>query len=103
MRRLLPALVFVVLSAQAFAQETFSNIQLTVQEGEKTKRIDVTVEFAGNAMIVRDKKTKEVRRTLPYDQIKTAEYSYATPRGGRRRSSFRPCSCSPPASSTGSW
>jgi hypothetical protein len=77
MRRLLPVLVFVLLPVQAFAQETFSNIELTVQEGEKTKRIDITVEFAEKAMIVRDKKTKEVRRTLPYDQIKTAEYSYA--------------------------
>jgi len=77
MRRWLPALVFVLLSLPAAAQETFSNLQLTVQEGDKVKRIDITAEFTADALVVRNKETKEVRRTIPYDSIRTAEYSYA--------------------------
>jgi hypothetical protein len=67
--------ITMTLSGSAAAQ-SFQNAQLSVQEGDKTKHIDVNVRYDADVLAIVDKKG-QVLKTFPYVGMKGAEYSYS--------------------------
>lgn len=83
MRRALPVaalaigLSFVLaLTVVAQTSETFGKAKLNVQDGEKTKSVDAIVRYDADALVVVDKKGASLK-SMPYVNMKGAEYSYA--------------------------
>jgi len=57
--------------------ETFGKARLTLQVGDKTRAVDVNVNYEPMAMVVVDRNTGQALRTLPYADMKGGEYSFA--------------------------
>ncbi len=79
MRKLIAALtMFLFLySALGIDPETFQKSQLVVQQGEKSKMVDVLVVFEEDRLLFTDKKKSEVLKAFEYKDIKSAEYSHS--------------------------
>ncbi len=79
MRKLIAALtMFLFLySALGIDPETFQKSQLVVQQGEKSKMVDVLVVFEEDRLLLTNKKKNEVLKTFEYKDIKSAEYSHS--------------------------
>jgi len=69
-------LITSIVSAQT-APETFSNVTLNLQVGEKKKDIDATVRYEPEALVILDKKTNTPVKKFPYTGINAAEYSFS--------------------------
>ncbi len=57
--------------------ETFQKSQLVVQQGDKSKMVDVLVVFEEDRLLLTNKKKGEVLKTFEYKDIKSAEYSHS--------------------------
>ena len=79
MRKLIATLtMFLFLySALGIDPETFEKSQLVVQQGEKSKMVDVLVVFEDDRLLLAKKKKSEVLKTFEYKDIKSAEYSHS--------------------------
>ena len=65
-------------SALGVDPETFGKSQLVVQQGDKSKMVDVLVVFEEDRLLLTNKKkTSEVLKTFEYKDIKSAEYSHS--------------------------
>jgi hypothetical protein len=54
----------------------FPKAKLNIQEGEKKKEIDALIGYYEKQLVIADKDRRPLK-TLPYDAIKSAEYSYS--------------------------
>ncbi len=79
MRKLIATLtMFLFLySALGIDPETFGKSQLVIQQGEKSKMVDVLVVFEEERLLLTNKKKNEVLKTFEYKDIKSAEYSHS--------------------------
>ncbi len=79
MRKLIATLtMFLFLySALGVDAETFGKSKLVVQQGDKSKMVDVLVVFEEDRLLFTDKKKNEVLKTFEYKDIKSAEYSHS--------------------------
>ena len=65
-------------SALGIDPETFQKSQLAVQQGDKSKLVDVLVVFEEDRLLLTDKKEKdEVLKAFDYKDVKSAEYSHS--------------------------
>jgi SH3 domain-containing protein len=55
----------------------FQNAELTVQEGDRTRQVDVTVSYAPDTFQVLDENTRKPLRAVPYTSFIGGEYSYS--------------------------
>lgn len=63
--------------AQTVARnETFEKIELLAPNGEKVKEVPVRVRFKNDVIEIESKATGHIIKTLPFSEIKSAEYSY---------------------------
>jgi hypothetical protein len=75
--RFVALLLLLAFTAQATqAADTFTNIKLVVNAGDKGEEQDAVLRFEDEALVVRSR-GGTVLKTFPYGDIKTAEYSYA--------------------------
>ena len=79
MRKLIATLtMFLFLySALGVDPETFGKSKLVVQQGDKSKMVDVLVVFEEDRLLLTNKKKGEVLKTFEYKDIKSAEYSHS--------------------------
>jgi len=64
-------------SALGIDPETFGKSKLVVQQGDKSKMVDVLVVFEEDRLLLTNKKKSEVLKTFEYKDIKSAEYSHS--------------------------
>jgi hypothetical protein len=69
-------LTFALTAQVTAAADTFTNIKLVVNAGDKGEEQEATLRFEDEALVVRSK-GGTLLKTFPYADIKTAEYSYA--------------------------
>ena len=69
-------LVVCVLLAQTAVADTFTNVKLMVNTGDKGEEQEAILLFEQTALVVRSR-SGSVLKTLAYADIKGAEYSYA--------------------------
>jgi hypothetical protein len=69
-------LVVCVLLAQTAVADTFTNVKLMVNTGDKGEEQEAILLFEQTALVVRSR-SGSVLKTMPYADIKGAEYSYA--------------------------
>lgn len=77
MKTTLGVVVMTMTLSGSAAAQSFQNAQLSVQEGDKTKQIDVNVRYDADFLAIVDKKNGQVLKTFPYVGMKGAEYSYS--------------------------
>lgn len=65
-----------VLAQSAAVADTFTNVKLMVNTGDKAEEQDAMLRFDDDALIVRSR-SGAVLKTFPYADIRSAEYSYA--------------------------
>jgi hypothetical protein len=73
----LALVAFVSCLVHAQTGETFGKARLTMQVGDKTRAVDVSVNYEPTAMVIVDRNTGQALRTLPYTDMKGGEYSFA--------------------------
>lgn len=61
----------------AFTREEFNRVKLVRSSAYSQKPLDAVLDFTGDSLVVRSKKSGEPVAEFPYDAIKTAEYSYS--------------------------
>ena len=81
MNRLLIGIVAVLAlpvssSLHAQAGEAFGKAELSLQVGDKTKAVDVSINYQESALVIVDKNTGQALKTLLYSEIKGGEYSF---------------------------
>ena len=75
--RILASLVIASLLLQSTAMaDTFRNVRLVVNTGEKAEEVDAVLRFEDDAVVIYGKGGRPLK-TLAYAGIKGAEYSYA--------------------------
>ncbi len=65
------------LVAQTPAPQAFPKAKLNLQDGDKKKEIDATVKYDAHALIIVERNTSQLLKTMSYATMKGAEYSYA--------------------------
>lgn len=65
-----------VLAQSAAVADTFTNVKLMVNTGDKAEEQDAMLRFEDDALVVRAR-SGAVLKTFPYADIRSAEYSYA--------------------------
>jgi len=55
----------------------FTDAQLTMPEGDKTKQVDVTISYAGEAFQLLEKGTRKPMKVFAYKSFTGGEYSYS--------------------------
>lgn len=67
--------LLLTISAQAKA-EVFLKAKLSLNEGEKTRQVDVALTYNDKALVVVDRKSGAPVKSFAYAEVKSAEYSY---------------------------
>lgn len=75
-RAIAVALAFTLATGTVRAADSFSKVKLIVNTGEKGEEQPAILRFEDDAIVVRSP-AGNVLKTLPYAEVKTAEYSYS--------------------------
>ena len=59
------------------AADVFEKVEMLVPRGDETERVKVRLRLGADSLVVESRKTGAVLKTLPYGEIKGAEYSYS--------------------------
>lgn len=62
--------------AQTASPQVFDKVSMVIADGEKTKQVAVKIRLGETAMTI-ESKSGAVLKTMDYEDLKTAEYSYS--------------------------
>jgi hypothetical protein len=69
-------LLLIALLSQTIAADSYKDVKLMVNAGDKSETTDAVLRFEADRLVVQSKKGAELK-SLPYASIRSAEYSYS--------------------------